>query len=288
MKIVISFDDRVRPDTTGHYFKRGFEKLLGQSNVVYTYHENLPQFKSSDADLFIKIDDGLMDNKWLNPNLHPSMYYLIDTHLDPEWRQEMVKESNFDYLFFAQQSGLKFDWQCSNLFWVPLGAETESHYFKEPIDKKYDVGFIGNIHSTYGTKRVDYLDTLFKTYPEFYFGKRFGLDMAQKFKECRIVFNNAMNKDINMRFFEAQCSGSALLTDRINPDMNQLGFKEGTHYIGYDTKEEMIDKAKFYLQHVDLREEIADNGKEFVQEKHQYIHRCEEILKTVNKSLVRS
>ena len=96
--------------------------------------------------------------------------------------------------------------------------------------------------------------------------------MAKKYAESRLVFNCGINGDVNMRFFEGLQSGSALLTDVLQ-DQEQLGFKEGVHYIGYNNEGEMLEKARYYLRDSDKREWIAKNGFELVSDKHQYVNR---------------
>lgn len=284
MRLVLFSNAGLRPDSTCLYFVRAFERVLGTGNVWHVQtQEELQSLKGTEADLFLKVDDGQSWQEW-NDKLHPSAYYVIDTHLDP-WREDYENRYNFDSLFFAQKNALVQRWRCPDRTWLPLGCDPEYHDVgKKP--KRYDVCFLGNFHSSYGTERLDYVDHLFKNVDvPFYSNYRILQAYTEKMAESKLVLNRSLNKDVNMRFFEAMCSGSALLTDRI-PDQDVLGFKEGVHYIGYDSKEEMVDKAKWYLEHEWNREQIAIEGQILARQQHTYTDRVLEMLKVLKQEKV--
>ncbi len=82
-----------------------------------------------------------------------------------------------------------------------------------------------------------------------------------------------------MRIFEALSTGSFLLTNWI-PTLGDL-FEDGKHLVTYKTLEEMVEKAKYYLEHEDEREAIAKAGYEEFVSKHTYKHRIEKILEII-------
>lgn len=272
MRILITFEDRIRPDSTGVYFRDAFSKL---ADIVYCHPEELEFINPKKFDLFVKIDDGLFPTKFPD-DWHPSVYYVIDTHIDAKQRQDVVKESKFNYVFCAQRPAIDLEWECENVNWLPLACDPNYHYAPGKACKQYDVCFVGNVQPGWQNRRVKRIDTLFKEFPNFYFGNVYFRDMALKFQESRLIFNSAYSNDINMRVFEALCSGSALLTDKQNW---QLLFKDDYHLISYSNNEEMIDKAKFYLKNAASREAIAKRGQINVMDHHTYKHRAEEILK---------
>ena len=81
------------------------------------------------------------------------------------------------------------------------------------------------------------------------------------------------------RSFEALGSRSFLLSDHIAD--NQNVFKEGVHYVGYKDKDDMVDKAKYYLEHDAEREKIAQAGYLEAVSNHTYMHRVVEVLEIV-------
>ena len=277
MKILVCFENRVRPDSTGGYFLTAF-KSLGHE-VTHVLPENIMDVKPGSYDFYFKCDDGIY-SPW-NEKLSPSAYYCIDSHIETDWRLKIEEQGNFDHVYVCHRDGLQLPWVCKNITWLPVACDPEAHYAGK-AQKKYDTCFIGNFHSQYAGRRVDMVDELFRCTPNFFFGNRTFRDMAKKYAESKIVFNCSLNNDANMRVFEAMCSGSCLLTDRVQ-DLTALGFVEGVHYEGYKDAEELRKKVYMLLGKDDYRESLAENARTYVLSKHTYAHRCEVILSQVKE-----
>lgn len=272
MKILIEKEDRIRPDSTCVYFQRAFEKI---ADTVTVYPEELPLIKPGMFDLHVRIDYGV-DNPF-PADLHPSAYYAIDTHIHANWRVEMAKKAQFDYIFMAQKQGLELPWHTQNKYWLPLACEPDTHTVQGKRFKKYDVCFIGNTQPGWQPRRIERLDKLFKAFPNFYFGNKFFKEASEIYAESRIVFNSSLSNDINMRFFEGMASGSCLATD--TQDWKGLGFEPGKHFIEYND-DNMIDKVKWFLDHDGVREHVAQEGQKEVLENHTYLKRAQVIYNT--------
>ena len=60
-------------------------------------------------------------------------------------------------------------------------------------------------------------------------------------------------------------------------------FQDGVHLVTYKTLDEAVEKAKYYIEHDDERDRIAEAGyKEFIK-KHTYEHRLKTVLEIVQK-----
>ena len=127
MKIIVSFEDRVRPDSTGVYFVRAAQQLGHET--VHVYPEDIHKVKPGDADFYLKVDDGINTQVW-NPELHPSAYYAIDVHLDTDWRLKFAEAGKFDYVTVAQSCGLDLPWHV-NPSYLALGCDPEIHHVGE-------------------------------------------------------------------------------------------------------------------------------------------------------------
>lgn len=229
-------------------------------------------------------EDGLPWKKWSIPqDGGKSIYVASDTHLGREYRMSKAKE--FDFAFFNQKDAAD---EFGGL-WLPHAAEPQA-YPKIEILKKFDVCFIGHVQDTInhnGLTRTDALDRLFKEFPNFYYGSRHPVfpevnlfeDAARKFSQSKIVFNISIKDDINMRVFETLSTGSFLLTNWL-PTLGEI-FEDGKHLVTYKTLDEMVEKAKYYLDHDEEREKIAAAGHAEFMSKHTYKHRVETILEVV-------
>lgn len=278
MKIIVSFEDRVRPDSTGVYMVRAFQQL--GHDVVHVLPENIKNVKPGDAEFYFKCDDGLSDQVW-NPELHPSAYYVIDTHIESDWRIRFATEGKFDYVTVAQPEGLDLPWTNENVSWLPLGCDQEIHHVGER-EKKYDGCFIGNFHTKYANKRIDAVHAFFECMSKPYFGQRTFKEMTEKYAQSKLVLNQAINGDMfNMRFFEALCSGSCLVTERLDPNKS-LGFVDGVHYAGYSSLEELKSVVKDLLANDSKREAIARAGRE-LSKQHTYASRMNTLIENYLK-----
>jgi hypothetical protein len=235
-------------------------------------------------DLNIHVDwgeDGLTSVLPYQPieSPKPMAYWASDTHLGYPYRLKTAKKS--DFVFCAQKRAveeMKRD-GISNPIWLPHAFEPQAYPKGSLLTKKYDICFVGNINSK---NREDALDKLFSEFPNFYFGQALFNDAADRFSESKIVFNISMLDDINMRTFEVMGSGSFLMTNWI-PTIEEL-FEDGKHLVLYRSLEEMVDKAKYYLDHDEERERIAQAGYEEVMKRHTIQHRVDVILSEFLKS----
>lgn len=265
-------------------------KLFGEKNVGHIFPAgDLSTFGNFDLHWLTDFgEDALGFEKFELPK--PSVYWTSDTHLGYAYRLSRALRS--DWVFCAQNKAVT-DFIADGVpadrcFWLPHAFDPlayspgvfnlqKNEWDAEAVPvKRYDTCFIGNLNDR---NRVAHLDRLFKEIPNFYWGCQRFHEAAEKFNQSKIVFNVSSRKELNMRHFEALGTRSFLLTDNIPQDQNV--FKEGVHFVGYDNHDDMIDKAKYYLEHDAEREKIAQAGYEEAVSKHTYAHRIVQALETV-------
>jgi Glycosyl transferases group 1 len=84
---------------------------------------------------------------------------------------------------------------------------------------------------------------------------------ADVYADSLACFNASLNGDLNFRVFEVLSAGGCLLTDRLAPQSGlDLLLTEDTHYFGYDSPEELVDKARYLLSHPERASEVARAG----------------------------
>jgi len=205
----------------------------------------------------------------------PTACYLINSHLDLERHLEVAL--GFDYVFVAQRAYLdSFRKVSPRTFWLPLACDPEVHQ-RWQGHKLYDVGFVGSV--SHGSERQELLSRLNEAIPVHY-ERCFWDEMAQVFSESRMVFNSAVNDDLNMRFFEVLSTGTMLLSDA-TPGSGQLElFMDGEDFACYQ-EHNLIETARFYLENDELRERIAARGQRLVHNAHTYRHRVEDLLAVI-------
>jgi len=230
-------------------------------------------------------EDGLGVNlEWDIP--HPNFYWIADSHLGYDYRLKRARQ--FDTVFASHKpsiSRLIADGiPRERIHYLPWAAESMC-YKPFPIAEKWDWCFIGYLNNGF---RIDLVERFCKEWPagdKGYLGWRNPVvrgynileDVAKKFSQSRIVLNEAVKDDLNMRVFEALACNRLLLTEDV-PAIHDH-FEDGKHLVLFKTVDEAVAIATHYLKHEDERHDISGNGyKEFL-DKHTYMHRAKEILK---------
>lgn len=276
-RVALIYDDTIRFDTTGVYVERALHQI---ADVVRFLPTQIDRIKPK-YDLYLQIDDGLT-YRWTRADLHPSAWWIIDTHLQFDWDKE--KAVDFDFLFTAQKNGAEhfrlegFD----NVEWLPLACDPEIHCKTLNAQKQYNVCFVGNMMPGH---RTDMVELLKDEVPRVHITKAFFQEMAEIYSQSKIIFNCGIKDDVNMRVFEAISCGSMLLTNHIEGNGQEELFTNGQHFVTYTCEEELLDRVQFYLAHNNKRELLAQCGMRHAHDKHTYRHRMEALLAKFDKNV---
>jgi GT2 family glycosyltransferase len=205
----------------------------------------------------------------------PTACYLIDSHLNLDKHLERCRD--FDYVFIAQREYLpEFRVVNPRTYWLPLGCDPEVHR-KWQLGKSHEVSFVGGVFA--GSRREELLSGLNKNVPV-KFERCFWDDMAQLFSASRMVFNNAIRNDLNMRVFEVMSTGTLLLSDMARNSGQDELFVDGEDFACYHD-DSLLDTARFYLANSALSERIAERGRKLVHNAHTYRHRVVDLINVV-------
>ena len=207
----------------------------------------------------------------------PRVCYLIDSHISLNWHLEWAKQ--FDLVFIAQREYLPAFQSAGvqNVHWLPLGCDPEIHGQKT-TEKEYQVGFVGSIVE--GHPRSALLEKI-KAQFDLHVRRCFWTEMSDVFSRSKIVFNNCVRHDLNMRLFEAMASGSFLLTDDSGVASGQSELFIPGEDLGIYHSENLLEQVDYYLKNEEERERIARSGREKVLKAHTYEHRAIALLEVV-------
>lgn len=290
----------MRNDGAPLYLNYALRKILNGSGDMGVDTGNVMHlWPTSDISKFGKFDLNILVDHgedaigvpldWEIP--HPSAYWISDAHLGYQYRMERAKQ--FDFVFVAQkafidqlvQDGIPRE----KIFYLPHAAEPDV-YRPYPIIEKWDWSFIGHINNE---DRISLIDAFIKEFGlgdgKGYLGWRMPEvpghnifdDVAKKFSQSRIVLNENIKQDVNLRTFEALACRRLLLTENI-PELHDL-FIDGTHLVTFNSVEDAVEKARALLQNDALRNSIAEAGYQEFLSKHTFTHRAETILTTCLK-----
>lgn len=307
---LILYHNHLRNDGPPLYYFLQLQKKFGKNNVTHLIPEgDIRRYGDFDYTWWIDYgEDSFVTNPGVFPesgNLGKKIYVVSDAHVD-KTDYRFNQATKFDYVFFNQKhyslaytEHLVFNklpfMNNQKSFYLPHAAEPLAYPHTKRIPK-WDIVFIGHVqmyHVGNGVNitRMDFLDEMFKEFPNFYYGTRNPVwpeknmfeDAAQKFNSSKITLNISIGNDLNMRFFETLVSGSFLLTNKI-PELKNAedyGFVDGLHYISYSSLEDAKKKAHYYIEHDEEREQIAKAGYKQALKTGTYRSRIEEIVKTI-------
>ncbi|MHB8578570.1 MAG: glycosyltransferase [Ignavibacteriaceae bacterium] len=217
---------------------------------------------------------------------------------DDHWRFEKYSSiitPNFNFICTTANSALpkykkmgiydrviKTQWACNNELYVPLD-----------IKKDIEISFVGQRHGD----RKQVFDKIIESGLEL---KIFGYNwehfpripfhqMVRVFSRSKINLNlsnssTMVEQQIKGRNFEIPGTKSFLLTG--NAENLQEYFEDGKEIVIFNSPEELIDKAKYYLAHETERKTIAEYAFKRTISEHTWQHRFDDIFKLVisNKS----
>ena len=106
-------------------------------------------------------------------------------------------------------------------------------------------------------------------------------EMVRTFNRSKVNLNlnnacDAKSKQIQGRNFEVPACGGFLLTGKAE-NLNEY-YEYGKEIETFDNQAEMVDKIKYYLEHDEERETIAQAGYERTLREHTYASRFEHIF----------
>src|SRR5579859_7413780 len=236
MRIVVIYDNSIRPDTTGTYCEAAL-RSLGQDVIHFPplhNEDSRPALRNWNqippADLYLQIDDDLA---YLTPKFNaPSAYWCIDVHrMDQMYGGHLTrwqKIQSFDRVFSSQRD------MAHKLAvpWLPLAYDPAVLHPLDNCQKIYDWCFIGNF---VGQDRAAIMESLKASIPNAFVGQAYGPDMNRIYNQSRVAINYSIANDVNMRFFEAQATATPLLTNR--PDNGESELFD--HVLYYDTPDQL-------------------------------------------------
>lgn len=260
-RILINYDYSAYPGTTASYIEMALRKDPNLS--VFRLGED----RLACADVYLNIEPCSFIVRYPG---RKSAYWEIDNHIHRG--NDHQRYNGVDYLFVAQKHFLPL-YNHRNLHWIPLGCDPDIHklYPDEKID--FDVGFLGN--DTYPERRK-MLDLIGSKYKLLRTKAPAGEEYCRQLSRCKILFNWAMDNDMNMRFFEAMSIGRLLITDKV--DGQDDFFKSGMDYVWSSNWDQLQTQIDFFLSHDERREEIAKSGQYQVHTGHTYKDRLYKML----------
>jgi hypothetical protein len=167
----------------------------------------------------------------------------------------------------------------------PYAARRE-WFTDESCPRDFDIGWVGTIQGPIYTTRRRLLPLLAARYrmndwhrsvPE--------SNLLPIYRRSKIVVN--IQRDdcpalYNIRCFEAFAAGALVCMKKPNR-IEDAGFKDGVHYIGYRSDAELFALLDYLLANEAARTSIARAGRELAMRRHTYDQRVAELLQVIGE-----
>jgi hypothetical protein len=301
MRVLLVFPQKDRQ--TGLFIKRAFSQLGHQVKVVDAKTNPLdmvPETKNFKPNLIFcsrtpALLEGMLHIRKKHPEIITSCWNVDKRNNVVEFGEKLLKLFNSVHLFYTIAYGNIKEYQkhCPNtkVLHLQQGCDPQTHKTEKLTEndkKRYscDVMFAGNIGKRTGRQPLFDLiskqrDLKFKLYGQK--TKNFITDSAHN-KACqcsKVVLGHnswpSVSISMSVRDYKIMAAGGFLLTEYC-PDI-ETWFKIGHECDVYKTKEECLEKIRYYIKHDRLRKKISLSGQSAVHEKHRYFDRLKQIEK---------
>jgi len=110
-------------------------------------------------------------------------------------------------------------------------------------------------------------------------------DLPKIFRDSAININitaRSLESGIPLRALDIMGAGGFLMSN-YQPELAEY-FEDGKELVLFESEKDLLDKIGYYLEHEELRKEIAYNGWKKIQEQFEYEYVVTQILKTVEEN----
>jgi hypothetical protein len=180
-------------------------------------------------------------------------------------RYDMMLQATRDFVAGEADARIK-----ENSVWFP-NCFNDALIHPKDIEKKYDIGFCGNIVNR--EPYLSFIEASFQLKRDIFV---IGADMVHAINSYKIHFNKNIANDVNYRNFETLGCRTLLLTNA-NPQYIDLRFVDGENCLIYHDLAELRDKIRYALDHPQRREQIAENGYQ-LSKRHTYDERVKSLV----------
>ena len=153
-------------------------------------------------------------------------------------------------------------------------------------ERVYDLGFVGHAGLPQYSARDRVNARLAKQFQTNDFGRRYTKEETfEIYQRSKIVVNVSradFPQEANMRCYEAMAGGALLLT-RVPSELTEWGFREGEHFIGWQSEEEIPGLVDRFLHQTEQRLAIARAGQERTLKDFTYQRCIETISDTIGR-----
>jgi hypothetical protein len=280
-----------------HYLSESFRKAgidlcaivpaymaVHPDDVPFDFYENASQcsdfieqkIESFKPDLIFQGDhSGPLIHAGLEKYTIPKVWYAVDVHLHHNWYKHYAVL--FDKVFCAQKNYVDImSTYTPDVEWMPVFYLGSHINFVPWIKRNHFISFVGSMDGTKNPQRVALFDQI----------KKLGIDVniisgpyEPVYSTSKIVINQSVANDLNLRFFEAAGCGALLITDRLTHSMTEILTPDEDYLVySHGNITELIEKINWVRDNDEAAEAMARRAQSKIIQNHLEIHRATRIV----------
>ncbi len=197
----------------------------------------------------------------------PRVLLVGDTHHMGTPIQKLLayaKQEEFDRIIFdhtRHHARWFFEAGLKNVHWIPA-LDFTFHPRTPSPNPKHQFSFVGQA-GKFHPYRCRVLESLQKAGLPLEMLRGTPAEAADIYADSNVTLNVSLNGDLNLRVFEALAAGGFLLTDKLSPSSGlELLFKPGEDIEVWSSVDELIEKARYYLDNPAQADRIRRSGQQ--------------------------
>lgn len=214
--------------------------------------------------------------------------FQIDAFVKPRWKALWSCLFDHVFVFHPGVSSHFSRMQHEGITLLPHAVRAVEYSVCAP-SRIYDVGWVGTVEGAINTSRRRVLPQLSQRYAMNDWRRRYpATEVATIYLQSRIVVNIGRDDnpaDANTRCFEAMAAG-ALLVTALPSELEELGFEQGVHFIGYSEENDLTGIIDHFLRNDEARASIAERARAVVLKEHTYDARAKQVVSVLQQTPV--
>jgi spore maturation protein CgeB len=231
------------------YERNSYDRMEGQ----------LTDYLRGYFDGIMEVQSDLYGSNILEPSLTPDILEELSEHYELE-KSSAKSFSDLGLIFSTTTLGFKV-------------AQIQRIHALQELSKRYAVSLYSNS------------DTSMLPLVQYRGGVEYWTEMPQVFHNTKVNLNFTIpniKSGIPLRMWDVLGCGGFLLSN-FQAETPRF-FKEGEHLVSFYSRDDMIEKVGFYLEHDTERQRIAKNGHDLVQKLHNYDVRMSEMMEALSRN----
>ncbi|MGY0694394.1 glycosyltransferase family protein [Virgibacillus sp. FSP13] len=224
----------------------------------------------------------------------PTGLFVNDVHRLVKLRKNYISKHNIAHLFTVTRDKFieLYPEFINKMEWFPHFVQTD--IFQDyGMQKDIDLLMMGAVNDVYPLRQK--ILKANEGNPNFVYHEHPGYRKFSKHEEDRHFIGHSYAKELNrakivftcpsifyypvIKYFEVLACKSLLLAPTF-PELEELGFIPNYHFVPID-EDNFMEKAAYYLANETERQQIAEQGYQFIRQKHSVKIRTEQLVKRI-------